>query len=124
MYLGAKFFGSGEHGQKAAIVLDVDRYRYQKFISDIAGQDIRSHGGSTDEAIRQVREFLSTHARAGVFLPGGDTMVERYSRFRRALPGMCAKLHLNSSKLNFRDLTGLIVTWLDEHPLAPATPAG
>ena len=124
MYLGAKFFGSGKQGQKAAIVLDVDRYRYQKFISDIAGQDIRAHGGSTEEAIRQVREFLSTHAGAGVFLPGGDTMVERYSRFRRALPGMCTKLHLDSSALNFRDLTGLIVTWLDEHPLAPSMRAG
>jgi hypothetical protein len=79
---------------------------------------------STDEAIRQVRDFLSTHLDAGVFLPGGDMIVERYSRFRRDLPEMCVEMHLDSSMLNFRDLTGLIVTWLDEHPLAPATPAG
>jgi hypothetical protein len=37
MYLGAKYFGSGDQRRKAAIVLDTDRYRYQKFISDIAG---------------------------------------------------------------------------------------
>lgn len=124
IYLGAKFFGSGEQRRKAAIVLDVDRYRYQKFISDISGQDIRAHGGSTDEAIRQVRDLLSTHLEAGVFLPGGDTIIARYSRFRSALPGMCTQLHLEAAMLNFRDLTGLIVTWLDEHPLEPATRRG
>jgi hypothetical protein len=124
MYLGAKLFGSGDQSEKAAIVLDVDRYRYQKFISDIAGQDIRAHGGSTDETIRQVRDFLSTHLEDGVFLPGGYRIVERYSRFRRDLPTMCAELHLDCSVLNFRDLTGLIAAWLKKHPLAPATPAG
>lgn len=124
MYLGAKLFGSGDQSEKAAIVLDVDRYRYQKFISDISGQDIRAHGGSTDEAIRQVRDFLSTHLDASVFLPGGDRILERYSRFRRDLPEMCGEMHLDPSMLNFRDLTGLIVTWLDEHPLEPATRAG
>lgn len=124
MYLGAKFFGSGDQSRKVAIVLDVDRYRYQKFISDISGQDIRAHGGSTDEAIRQVRDFLSTHLEAGVFLHGGDAIIARYGRFRRDLPGTCAELHLDSSALNFRDLTGLIAAWLKKHPLAPVMRAG
>lgn len=123
MYLGAKFFGTGDQCEKAAIVLDTDRYRYQKFISDIAGQDIRAHGGSTEEAIRQVREFLSTHLDAGLFLPGGDRIIERYGWFRRDLPETCAELHLDSSTLNFRDLTNLIGAWLRKHPLEPAMPA-
>ncbi|MBD0319773.1 MAG: hypothetical protein ICV87_05535 [Gemmatimonadetes bacterium] len=122
IFLGAKSFGSGDHLQKVAIILDTDRYRYQKFISDIAGQDIRAHGGSTDEAIRQVRDFLSTHREPGVFLPGGDKLVDRYGRFRRALPGMCRELHLAPSRLTFRDLSGLIVTWLRKHPLESAAP--
>jgi hypothetical protein len=121
IYLGAKYFGSGEDERKVAIVLDTDRYRYQKFISDIAGQDIRAHGGSTQEAIRQVRDFLSTHREPGVFLPGGEKIAQRYEHFQRALPGMCAKLHLDTSRLNFRDLTGLIFTWLKLNPLQPGT---
>src|SRR5688500_17675140 len=36
IFIGAKVFGGGEHRRKAAIVLDTDRYRYQKYISDIA----------------------------------------------------------------------------------------
>ena len=117
IYLGAKFFGTGQDENKVAVILDTDRYRYQKFISDIAGQDIRAHGGSTEEAIRQVRDFLSTHCEPGVVLPGGDKIVERYVRFRRAVPRMCRKLHLNASQLNFRDLTTLIRAWLSSNPL-------
>jgi hypothetical protein len=117
IFLGAKSFGSGEHKRKVAIILDTDRYRYQKFISDIAGQDIRPHGGQADQAIREVREFLSMHREPGVFLPGGDKITERYHRFRRVLPGMCRDLHLQPEKLNFRELTGLVFIWLKNHPV-------
>lgn len=71
IFLGAKAFGSGEQRIKAAIIFDTKPYRFQKYISDIAGQDIRTHKGMPNEAICQVREFLSTHCSAGVLLPGG-----------------------------------------------------
>lgn len=117
IFLGAKEFGSRDHRRKVGIILDADSHRYQKYISDIAGQDIRAHGRKPDEAIRQVREFLSTHCEPGVILPGGDKVVERYGRFRRGLPTTCSELHLDPEKLNFRDLGILIVSWLDRHPL-------
>lgn len=119
LYLGAKLFGSGADTRKAAVILDSDRYRYQKFISDIAGQDIRAHGGSRDEAIRQVRDFLSTHCEPDVFLPGGNRIVERYHRFQQGLPITCRTMHLDASTLNFRDLTTLIRVWLSRNPLEP-----
>lgn len=59
-----------------------------------------------------------------MFLPGGETVVERYGRFRRALPGTCGDLHLDPSVLNFRELTELIVTWLKRHRLEPPMRAG
>src|SRR5215212_5243999 len=39
LFLGAKRFGTGKQKRKNGLIMDVDRYRYQKFISDIAGQD-------------------------------------------------------------------------------------
>ncbi|CAN5182133.1 hypothetical protein BH24GEM2_BH24GEM2_18280 [soil metagenome] len=121
LFLGAKTFGSGDQKRKAAIILDTEPYRFQRFISDIAGQDIRAHRRKPDEAIRQVREFLSTHCDEGVILPGGDKIVERYRRFRRGLPAACAALHLDPAKLNFRDLTTVIVGWLKANPLVSLT---
>jgi len=56
LFLGAKRFGSGKHRSKTCLILDIERYRYQKFISDIAGQDIAVHGGNADDAIKAVRK--------------------------------------------------------------------
>jgi hypothetical protein len=117
IFLGAKAFGGREHRRKVAMILDADPHRYQRYISDIAGQDIRAHGRKPEEAIRQVRDFLSTHCEAGVILPGGDKIVERYRSFQRNLPTTCRELHLDPDKLSFRDLSTLIVGWLQAHPL-------
>ncbi|HYU25729.1 MAG TPA: hypothetical protein VEO74_11030 [Thermoanaerobaculia bacterium] len=43
LFLGAKRFGSPKQRSKTCLILDVERYRYQKFISDIAGQDIAAY---------------------------------------------------------------------------------
>jgi hypothetical protein len=120
MFFGAKVYGGREQRRKAALVLDEEQYRYQKYISDIAGQDIRAHGGRVDETIKHVRNFLGTHREPGVILPGGDKLAQRYADFRVELGRACTKLHLNPDELTFRDLTNLIVGWLDAFPL----PAG
>jgi hypothetical protein len=118
MFLGAKVFGGGVQRRKAALVLDEEQYRYQKYVSDIAGQDIRAHGGRTDETIKHVRNFLATHRDSGVILPGGDKVSQRYADFRAELGTTCADLHLNPAELTFRDLTTLIVGWLKAFPLS------
>lgn len=122
IFIGAKAFGAAEHRRKSAIVLDTDRYRYQKYISDIAGHDIRSHGRKPAIAIREVRSFLSTHCPDRAILPGGEMIAARFAAFRVGLTRTCGKLHLRPDELTFRDITTLMVGWLDEHPLTPAMP--
>lgn len=119
IFLGAKSFGSREQRRKSALVLEEKPYRYQKYISDIAGQDIRAHGRKPAEAIRQVRDFLSNHCAPGVFLPGGQKIAERYEEFRVRLPATCRTLHLDPANLTFRDLTNLIVQWVLIYPPVP-----
>ncbi len=58
LFIGAKEFGGGRHRSKISLVLDEQPYRYQKFISDIAGQDIRAHRNSPTETIRGIRNWL------------------------------------------------------------------
>jgi hypothetical protein len=112
MVLGAKAFGDRPQRRKAALILDTEPFRYQKYISDIAGQDIRAHGGLVERAIAVVRDFLLSHAPSGVLLPGGHRIVERYQRFEQELPDACARLHLDRSALTFGDTTRLIVGWI------------
>ena len=123
IFIGAKAFGGEEHARKAAIVLDTDRYRYRRYISDIAGQDVRAHRRKPADAIRQVRSFLAAHCADGVILPGGDKIVERYTQFREGLAPTCAELHVAPGELTFRDLSTLMVAWLKTHPLSAAAAA-
>lgn len=119
IFLGAKAFGPRDQKRKAALVLEELPYRYQKYISDIAGQDIRAHRRKAGVVIREVRNFLSHHCAPGVLLPGGEKIVERFEEFREGLPATCHEAHLNREELTFRDLTNLIVEWMRVRPLLP-----
>lgn len=54
LFLGARRFGTGAQTRKSCLVLDHQPYRYQEFISDIAGQDIAAHGNDPARAIKAV----------------------------------------------------------------------
>lgn len=113
MFIGAKAFGAGEQKSKAGVVLESEQYRYQRYISDIAGQDIRAHGGDPVQIIRHVRNFLASHVPESVFLPGAERIAARYQRFRSELPVTCADLHLEPDNLTFGDLTRLSLGYIN-----------
>lgn len=118
IFVGAKTFGGDDHRRKACIVFDTDRYRYQKFISDIAGQDVREHHCNARAVIHQLRDFLSVHvAGPAMVLPGGRTIAERYRQFRAQFARNCGNLRLDRRRLTFRDLTVLVRSWIDANPL-------
>jgi hypothetical protein len=54
MFLGAKEYGNKKQRQKICLVLDRSPDRYWKFCSDIAGEDISTHGRSV------ARELMAT----------------------------------------------------------------
>ena len=115
LFLGAKFFGDGLHRQKAAIIFDRDRYRYQAFCSDIAGQDIRAHNGVEADLIRAVRDAMSTW-RQDRLMPSGSVIYKRYRTFTRDLPRTAAKTRIRVQELTFNDLTRLVGEWLLADP--------
>jgi len=79
IFLGAKRYGGGDHRAKRLLVLDVEQYRYQQFISDLAGMDIHAHGGEPRRAITEVRDWLTNVSRRK--LPSGATLLRLYDRF-------------------------------------------
>ena len=111
LFLGAKYFGTGRQREKACIILDRDRYRYQAFCSDIAGQDIRAHRQDEADLIGCVRDSLRTW-RPHATLPGGSEIHRRYQRFVRALPGLTRDLKLRPAEVTFHDLTWVIRDWI------------
>ena len=112
--LGCRKFGSPAHRRKALLIMDRERHRYQKFISDIAGQDISSHGDKPRQAILKVRDWLRTES--GVTeMQGGEKVYDRFKLFQRQLPALCAVLRYDLKNLPFVDLSYTITHWLKEN---------
>jgi hypothetical protein len=111
LFLGCKRFGADNQKNKRTLILDSEPYRYRQFISDVAGQDIRTHGGDPDRVIRAVRDWLqATSKRTG--LVGGGEIIEHYRRFQADLPAICAAAGLEPNQLTFIDLSTMITAWL------------
>jgi len=98
LFLGAKRFGVGLQTRKSCLVLDRDKYRYQEYISDIAGQDIAAHGNAPTEGIKAVRDWLSISKASIRRLPGGAAIAGRYSQF--------------VDELHFVEYADMASTWL------------
>jgi hypothetical protein len=110
LFMGAIAFGGVKQRRKVALVLEQTRYSYQRYCSDIAGQDVQAHNGDPRRAVRIVRDWLSTHSRTAI--PGGAIMAGRLDAFVTGLPALCSGAQLELDELTFTDYTSLVVKWL------------
>lgn len=117
LFLGAKRYGSRNQKLKSCLILDLERYRFQKFISDIAGQDIAAHGGEPPRAIRAIRDWLSNTMPKSVAIPGGTAITTRYEMFRAELPSLCERLNLRVDELTFNNYVVQVEEWLKGNSL-------
>jgi len=55
---GCQRLSGGKWAQKKILILEKERYRFQKAISDLSGSDIKSHSDEVDNVIGAVRDWL------------------------------------------------------------------
>ena len=114
VFLGAKKFGVAEQKRKKCLVLDKEPYRYQQFISDIAGQDIQAHHNDIETLVRVVRNWLRT-ASGRQTVPGAHIIWERYQTFLSELPQTAEECLLAADDLIFNDYLLVIAAWLNNN---------
>jgi hypothetical protein len=118
IFIGAHHFAAPKsyNRSKQYVVMDTEPYRYQKFISDLSGQDIKAYGTDkekqTETIIRQVRDFLRNSSRRQ--LPGSDYFNQRYKAFESVLPAICTNNRLDIEKLTYLDHLTCVIGWLSE----------
>ena len=111
LFLGARKYGGRAQSRKKTLILDRELYRYQTFMSDIAGQDIHAHGGDVHRMIEEVATWLRDQARDPE-VPGGRAMAAEYARFSDDLAAIAAVKRLEPDELTFKDLTAIAAEWI------------
>lgn len=115
--LGARAFGRTHHAEKVQLILDRDRYRFQKYLSDIAGQDIAAHGDDPAKVSHKVRDWLRS-ASKNTSIPGPEKILERLKQFEADLPALCTRIGTSPTTISFAELTTLVYAWLGAHSLS------
>lgn len=115
VFLGARRFGNKSHSKKRCIIFDRAQYRFQKFISDIAGQDISSHKKSRNRLIQELAAWLRNELKVRK-IPGGVAIAREYSKFITELPEICAELEFEPKELTFKDYGLMISSWIVRAP--------
>lgn len=108
------------YASHSLLVLEHEKYAYQKCLSDIAGQDLQAHGNDYARLIPIVRNWLRTESRR-TDLPGGARISAEFDLFQADLPSICASADLDREALPFVDLLALVQAWL--HQASPTQTA-
>jgi hypothetical protein len=111
VFLGAKRYGNSQQRLKSCIVFDRESYRFQRYISDIAGQDIHSHNGERRTLIIKLASWLRAHS-GDQRIPGGMAIADEFETFASALPGIYRARQLDPAEATFGDLSNTIAQYL------------
>ena len=111
MAIGARQFGSDGLRDHQLLVLDSERYRYQRFASDLAGIDIHAHGGSVSGLIGAVRNFLAPHSNRP--LPGAAAITSALERFQFRLPAIAAAAQQSPDEITYVDRIEHLLSFLE-----------
>jgi hypothetical protein len=109
IFLGAKRFGDDANAKKESLIVATERYEYQKYISDVAGQDIEAHNDDPRTMQRVVRDWLATHASDS--LPTAATVWGRYGVFNLELEEACRRQRQRPDELTYRDFLAHVGTF-------------
>ena len=114
IFLGAKHYGAKDQKLKRLLVLDIEQFRYQMFISDLAGIDIHQHTGDPLNALRETRNWLANVSRRQ--LPSANRVSGIYANFCSDLPALAAELDFDLAHIPYVDFERIVVNWLVSAP--------
>lgn len=78
--IGCAEFGVKKFREKKILILETDRYHYQRVLSDISGQDIENHDNNPATLIKKFRNWLSAIDNTKIY-PSGNEIWIAYNQF-------------------------------------------
>lgn len=77
--IGCRRFGNGTLRWKRCLILDEQKYRYQKALSDVSGSDIKHHARNPENIVRQTRNWFVENGLKGT--PSGQVIWAAFNVF-------------------------------------------
>ena len=100
---GGRYFGPKALARKRCLILEKERDRFQKVLSDISGSDILAHNSDPEKLVQNVRNWIFDIVRKNI--RSGTKIWQRYNKF------------LSSFESSARD-EGFTQKDIDEMPMA------
>jgi len=112
--LGCRMIGTGHLKTKKCLILETEKFRYQEFISDIAGNDIRAHDDDPQKIVKEVRDWLKISTKKSLHWASEIWLIykEFDSDYQAILRSEKIDPHEISS-LTFSDLIQLMKGWIE-----------
>jgi len=116
-FMGAQYFGGSRQKRKVALILEKTKYSYQKYCSDIAGQDLEAHDNDNVKVVKHIRNWLQSNTEENIIIPSGKAIYKRFQSFKGDIPEMCKVINLDENDLSFDDYSILLTGWLEQNQL-------
>jgi hypothetical protein len=116
IFIGCKKYGNKSQKEKKYLILESEQYRFKKFISDISGQDIKSHNNDPLNAITAVRDWLAYKNRNKT-IPHASIISGYYNKFESELPILCEPNSWTVTELTFSERSYLVGLWISSQKL-------
>ncbi|MCK4295501.1 MAG: hypothetical protein KAX28_02455 [Candidatus Marinimicrobia bacterium] len=114
LFIGANYFGNNHNKEKMCLILVKKEHDYDKYISDISGQDVKEHNNKVRDIITGIRDWLvSSPEGENISIPDGYYIYKKYQDFEKDLPEMCKKFNKNHNRLVFKERVKLTQAWLE-----------
>lgn len=114
--IGCRYYGDSSLQSKCCLILDKERYRYQKVLSDISGNDIQAHYGDPEQLIKKIRNWLQTSC--GLKLPSGNHLWQLFNEFYTAFVVSCCDAGYDEADMNempVSEYVNYVKDWADKN---------
>ncbi len=120
--LGARRFGSAKQREMRLLIMVSKPFEMQKYMSDLAGNDPRSHAAKPSNIIRIVRDFLHTDPN-GIMLSGATHLDDLFRDFKRILPDLAKRANLTLKEVDplqsFRSFMHVLRAYVASKSIVP-----
>jgi len=113
--LGCREYGSGRLKNKKYLVFEKEKYRYQKVLSDISGNDIEAHDNDPLTLVHKLRGWISNILTKKI--PGGTLIWQDFNVFLSHLEQAGVKVGLSKEeiqKMKIGEYMIYIRDWIQE----------